>query len=568
MRAAFHPVSRPVTGMLAFLLCACGLPAHARGQVSFIQEQSRAAPQNGSYHLTGSVVNSATGEPIARAMVQISGAISQAVLTSPEGTFEFTNLPEGQVAVTVTKPGLFQPRGSEIAVETNGLRGTIAMPKLVQVGKDTPPLSLQLVPQAVIRGRVEAGGEPVESLQIRAYSSTIEEGRRHWAQQGVVNTDEEGRFRIANLRPGSYYLVAGPSINNANATGAFVPDDGFSATFYPGASDISGATAIGLAAGQDAEVLLPLSKSPLFHISGVVTGVPAGQSPSLEIADWTGQESAIESHFDASTGRFEVSVRGGSYTLEASAASSDASSLAAHADLNVTSDMAGIRLSLAPLATIPVHVRTEATSGSVRAISAIGPVRAPGRNSQAMFPSLGARLLSATGSRDYFATLDNGADGPVLSFREVPPGKYRVRIDGESSWYVHSALNGATDLLRDDLTVSGGGLLTPIEIVLRNDGGSISGTLTWDGRPAPGTILLVPDGAPHQIRIAAGGEDGKFEINSVAPGDYSVLAFDRIDSLEYDDSDVLSGYMSTASHITLSANASQSVNPSLVHLGN
>ena len=61
------------------------------------------------FKLEGTVINSVTGQPIPRALVQIISP-PRAMLTGPEGEFSFDNLREGTATVAVDKPGyIHQP---------------------------------------------------------------------------------------------------------------------------------------------------------------------------------------------------------------------------------------------------------------------------------------------------------------------------------------------------------------------------------------------------------------------------------------------------------------------------
>jgi hypothetical protein len=50
----------------------------------------------------------------------------------------------------------------------------------------------------------------------------------------------------------------------------------------------------------------------------------------------------------------------------------------------------------------------------------------------------------------------------------------------------------------------------------------------------------------------------------LAPGDYSVLAFDRVSGLEYMNPDVLDSYRSYAAHASVTPNGDISVNVNLI----
>src|SRR5438309_10973849 len=59
------------------------------------------------YSLTGTVVNSVTGEAIRGALVQIYMNGQSSRLTGPNGKFQFAGLIAGQTSITVRKPGFF-----------------------------------------------------------------------------------------------------------------------------------------------------------------------------------------------------------------------------------------------------------------------------------------------------------------------------------------------------------------------------------------------------------------------------------------------------------------------------
>jgi hypothetical protein len=56
-------------------------------------------------------------------------------------------------------------------------------------------------------------------------------------------------------------------------------------------------------------------------------------------------------------------------------------------------------------------------------------------------------------------------------------------------------------------------------------------------------------------------------LGKLAPGEYLVFAFDRINDIEYSNPEVLQNYSSQAAHITLSANQRAKVALELIHTG-
>ncbi|MBA3914834.1 MAG: carboxypeptidase regulatory-like domain-containing protein [Acidobacteriales bacterium] len=109
--------------------------------------------------VTGSVVDAVTGEPIPRALVQLSSDAAYSVLTDAEGKFEFRGVSASQSALTARKPGYFS---SDDLREGRGERS------VTQISSDGAPIFIKLTPAAVISGRVASvPGEPLENVPIK-----------------------------------------------------------------------------------------------------------------------------------------------------------------------------------------------------------------------------------------------------------------------------------------------------------------------------------------------------------------------------------------------------------------
>src|ERR1700683_1752034 len=153
-RPRFSPAT--AAAALAWLLAWAwfGL-APLQGQVGSGPEATANGAEADRYSLSGTVVNSATGEPIRRVLVECSLDCTQAMLTDGEGRFEFDDLPEGQASINARKPGFF----SEQELHQGQLRSPTPA-TMIEVGPQMSPVVLKLYPEGVITGRVEADGEP------------------------------------------------------------------------------------------------------------------------------------------------------------------------------------------------------------------------------------------------------------------------------------------------------------------------------------------------------------------------------------------------------------------------
>src|SRR6185369_6312868 len=105
-----------------------------------------------------------------------------------------------------------------------------------------------------------------------------------------------------------------------------------------------------------------------------------------------------------------------------------------------------------------------------------------------------------------------------LVLENVRPGRYWLTVEPYSG-YVASASAGSVDLLRQPLVVGPGGASLPIDILLRDDGAAIDGTV--DGMPAApagalGPIAIVRSGpnalpaAPYVYCIPLPDSPGRF----------------------------------------------------------
>src|SRR6516225_7705831 len=120
--------------------------------VSLLFLASSSAQQQDSYAVEGVVVDSLTGKPLPRALVQVGG---RAALSGPQGEFSFEGLPPGGVTAMAQKPGYFGAAGGQEQVTTIDL----------QIGPDTGKIVLKLTPEAIITGRVTGRDEePVEGV--------------------------------------------------------------------------------------------------------------------------------------------------------------------------------------------------------------------------------------------------------------------------------------------------------------------------------------------------------------------------------------------------------------------
>lgn len=166
------------------------------GQLVFQNGPRPNGPANQNrYKITGTVINSITGEPIGRAVVRINGSTNQQMFTDGSGRFEASDVPEGQIAVTAQRPGFVDSQMNSSRFQRS---------QMITVGPSTPSIEVKLMPEGFIKGKITNNeGEPVESMGLQVMFQQISNGRKDWFPRGGAQTDENGEYEIEGLPPGS-----------------------------------------------------------------------------------------------------------------------------------------------------------------------------------------------------------------------------------------------------------------------------------------------------------------------------------------------------------------------------
>jgi hypothetical protein len=564
-------------------------PGTAQESQSQSQNQSEDQPKS----IRGTVINSVTKSPVSHALVY-SADNRFAAMTDIEGHFEF-NLPKeenetasnnGSViyssngSATYSSFGPIRPgRGSQMwlrarkpgFLEDEGWGGvtTTASP-----GVDA---TIAIVPEALIKGRVTLStGDVAGNIIVQLFSKRVFDGFPRWTSGQTVRANSAGEFRFAELRPGSYKLVTNEWMDNDPV--AATPGGqlyGFPPVYYPASADFSTAVSIELTAGETVEADLSLTRQAYYPVRIPVASEDVGRGMRVTVQGQRGP--GYELGFNMGAHRIEGTLPNGTYTVAASTFGENAS------NGKITLIVAGGPAETAALvltrnSSIRINVKEEFSEK---------------KSNATMTYSNGTNTFTFRGPRTYMHISLDSADefdsnsgaglrpplGPnddSLVFEHVAPGRYWLNAQAGLG-YLASATMGTSDLLREPMVV-GAGANPSIEIVLRDDGAEIEGTVTdianhavtntddVENRFSQAWVYCVPlpdsTGQFQQIGVSW---EGKFQYQMMAPGSYRILAFPtRQPFLPYLDPEAMKVYETKGQVVNLTAGQKTTVEVQLI----
>lgn len=379
-------------------------------------------------------------------------------------------------------------------------------------------------------------------------------------------TDDRGRYRLFGLQPGVYVVqaVAGDVLS---ATHGYVP------LFYPGTPAIDSATPTKLdidaaAAGID----LTLLTQPARRVRGTLfdpAGKPVAVTLTLTASSQGGiQTEPVRSSSNADGTFVFNNVAPGNYIVQAAAYGS------AVPAANVPMSQQFVEASVSVAGDDPPPLQLKLSRGA----TLMGRVVYDGiAESFPPYAGLQLTVLPATSDRDPLLTA--GTTGFALlsdntfEYRGVfGPSVLSVRPRG-ASWYVKSITYRGQDLADSVFDYGDTETFRDVEIVVSGAGAVVSGRVT-DDRAAPVRdyiVALIPtDRSKLTMRSRwlktgrAITQDGAFRVTGIVPGDYWVVAVDRLEGLEgsevagdLQNAEVLDALASRAQRITLGEGQSQ-----------
>lgn len=495
---------------------------------------------------SGQVVNSVTGQPIARALVQLGG--QHAMLTDHEGRFEFDNAGGDAPTAFVTKPGFF-----------------------AQDNEGTSPgesITLQLIPEAILFGTItDQTGQPIQDLNVDLKELRVAYGLRHWQTSQSTRTNAEGEFRFAELQAGKYSLATGFKIEGlpeAASSVAFLP-----VAYPPLAGDgVNGA--LTLAPGDHVEANINPAAGKLYPVTGQVGG-RFRQGVSFELETNEGESVSPPVRFYP-TGAFRMMLPSGTYHIKARSLVEGEQYLGTGQITVGQAPLDGVSINLGPEVSIPVEVEDQAVSTDTQKAPST-PLPSPNLLLQEDDPAGPLRVFSAQNPPS--SGKGPPEPGGPLVFENIEPGRYAIQAQLPPPWYLASASCGNVDLSRDPLVILSGSSACVLRVVLRDDCSSLKFSVTVSDANSPTNrvfVVAIPlenraeavttNFFANQRFTATAPAEGSFAC--LAPGRYLVIALQHQQELPYRDPEVLQKYSPLGQEVTITRNGESEVQLQMV----
>ena len=517
-------------------------------------------------------VTTAQGVPIAGALVQVRGpgGLTQ-VESDGRGQYVLNRLAPGEYVIEAIKRGFspVTPGMGQNAVEML-LRGDPPQDRTIVLlaGATLSAIDLMLGRGASVVGTiVDEFGEPMQGVTVNALELRVMGGVTRAMpvsslQGGRAQTDDRGRYRLFGLQPGTYVIRAMADAP-VSAVSGYVP------IFYPGTPAIDSAMQTKLDA--DASVTgidLTFVSGPVGRIRGTVVD-PAGRAVRASIAlTARGAPGGIQSEPLKAGGNpdgtfaFE-NVAPGEYVVHAIV-----TGLAVpEARVAYSSRYAAAGVTIGDVEPPPMSLKLSEGATLMGRVTYEGievlPPRYTGVELTAVSTDSDSRLL--IDARVGFALLSDN----TFEYRGVFGRKYLVGRVPNVDWYLKSITYRGQDLTDSAFDFGSSGTFRDIEVVVSGGGAAVSGRVS-DERAAPVrdyTVAAFPTDRSkwtflsRWLKAGPSSPDGTFHLTGLVPGEYWVVAVDRLEGNDVagdlQSPDILDALSSRAVRVTLGERQSQ-----------
>lgn len=492
--------------------------------------------------IEGSVVSAANGRLIPWAKVFLRNTKKPDDVTSTRsddhGHFLFSGMEEGTYQLLAEKEGFFaDTRHSPI-------------PAPVDVASDAhlEGLLVRLQPYAAVTGRiVDEHEDPLQGVQVRLLATEYFRGRKSLTNVGAAVTDDRGDYRIFHVRPGNYLVEADFDPRSGSEFGQMPVrilgnEPTYLPVFFPATGDLRQAQKLPVAAGAEVRANFAFFSVPSVSMEGKVINGLTGQpmdKPSVVVYFGEAVSGITRKVELLDHGNFMAQAIGpGIYTIVTGASDGR----------EQYSDTRVVEVGSGGLRNLEIVVMPD--------LDFKGQVRFEGID----HPELSRVAVEFALPEKNSSTFRVSASKPDFEFGgKLHPGDhYRVTVPNlPKDYYLKSVLVAGHETPVSDVAIFAKD--TEIQLVISPAGGHIEGVAkNSKGEPVSGYIALAPDLdriTPELIRSTHSDSNGGFELRGVAPGNYKLFAWEKIDMNELlNQPDLLRNYESDALLLSVQEN--------------
>jgi hypothetical protein len=504
---------------------------------AFPQAQPRSASPSAIYRIAGTVVNSASGEPLRHATV---AALSEedshtvaSVESDAEGRFALLNLPAAKYQLTASK------RGYRTAFYDEHDEYSTAI--VTGPDQDTGNLTFRIIPGGVLHGMVLTdGGDPVENARVMLFlkSHPGKPGPRI-DQSDAESTDDTGAYEFNDLAAGEYLLavVAEPwyAIHRSSSRGrqksvaAGAPDPAaaldvaYPVTYYDSTTDEALATRIVVAGGSRQEADITLHAVPALHIEVDTPRKPDGSIARAEL-----RQTVFGTVVSAESAGFLDAMESGS--TEFSGVAPGHYELAQGDPPRVVEMDATTSLKIDPALGTP----SASIHGTLRT-----PAGAP------LTDDCNLSLEPAEGTERQSPIQTTCIRG-AFNFPTVPPGEWQLSAETAGRSLPIAAITSGSRTRRGNLVTVKDRTLALV-VTVSQGATRLQGFARRNGKGVAGVmVVLVPAGMADLEGLARRDQsdsDGSFSLRDVVPGNYILVAIEDGWELDWTQPQVIGRYL-------------------------
>ena len=543
------------------------LAALALSIVAAIQNPQAAPPPAGTAKISGLVTRSDTNQALADVTIRLvrwEGGLGQQIpsqRTEADGRFTFEGLRAGEYVLTFSAEAF-------VTLEFGQRRPLEAGRRIqLQESEHFAKADISLPPTTAIEGRLlDEFGDPAPGMTVQAARVQYAAGKRRLMPIGGTTparpTDDLGQFRIFNLPPGDYYLMA--------LSGPFAGPDGpsgFAVTYFPGTRVPTEARPVHLDVGQDATgIAIQLVPAPMATVSGVLTdeaGKPIpGDVMFLQMSGGDVRSLIMGRHPAGPDGVFTFrNVAPGTYVIQA-----------------YGRPVGGGNLGRSPFGFLPLTV---SDGSDLTGLTLRVPTGATARgkiilDGDAAPPAPARVLVSPVPINFVSAPVGGGPPNRITrddwTFEVSNMSGIRTVnvIVGSPEWFLKKVTLAGKDITDAAIDFQHGDV-DGLEVTLTSRGPTLGGTVTDDDKPAADySVIAFADDPARWVfpsrYFAQGrpGQQGNFRIQGLPPGNYLAVALPSVQGTEWQDPEFLQQYLGVATRVSLAEGETKTVSLKLI----